>query len=311
MNTGLFAVDSKTGTPSWKDPMPSAGPASFLHLSDNGLLSLPTKEATALQNKRISHFDANTGEVKWDIKQNYGVQSCIQFGDTAVLNLQNAGDKESINLLLLSSGNFLLDKNIALESNVLDMKSVASGVLVISDKELSIVNKKSGEKTGSIFKNQDQSWMLTENKEHLFVMVSGISDILKVNYRSGEISNLLSEKIEFKGGENPQNMEWYNNHLLVSSAQNICDVNVETKKIVFQKYFKAPDRSVAGKIVSGTSAALSFSLSVISAGSTLIGGMVTAGFISSDMSTVCYDLFPEETNAFVADQIKSVADDAK
>jgi hypothetical protein len=162
--------------------MPSAGPASFLHLSDNGLLSLPTKEAMALQNKRISLFDSNTGEVKWDIKQKYGVQSYILFGDTAVLNLQNAGDKESINLLVLSSGNFLLDKNIAVEGNVLNMKSVASGVLVISDKELSIINKKSGEKTGSIFKKQDQSWILTGNKDQLFVMVSGTSNILKVNY---------------------------------------------------------------------------------------------------------------------------------
>jgi outer membrane protein assembly factor BamB len=55
------SIDVKTGAPLWKDPMPSAGPASFLHLSGNGLLSLPTKEAMLLQNKRISLFDANTG----------------------------------------------------------------------------------------------------------------------------------------------------------------------------------------------------------------------------------------------------------
>jgi hypothetical protein len=305
------SIDVKTGAPLWKDPMPSAGPASFLHLSGNGLLSLPTKDATVLQNRRISLFDANTGEVKWDIKQKFGVQSYIQFGDTAVLNLQNAGDKESINLLMLSSGNFLLDKNIAIEGNVLNMKSVAAGVLVVSDKELSIIDKKTGAKTGSIFKKQDQSWILTGNKEQLFVIVSGSSNILKVNYNTGEISNLLSEAIDFKAGENPQNMEWYNDNLLVSSDQNICYINVETQKIIFQKYYKAPGRSVAGKILSGTGAALSFSLSVISAGSTLIGGMVTGGFISSDMSRVCYDLFPDETNAFVADQLKSVTEDAK
>jgi len=305
------SINVKTGDPLWKNPMPSAGPASFLYLSSNGLLSLPTKEATVLQNRRISLFDANTGEVKWDIKQKFGVQSYIQFGDTAVLNLQNAGDKESINLLLLSSGNFLLDKNIAVEGNVLNMKSVAAGVLVITDKELSIINKKSGEKTGSISKKKDQSWILTGNKEQLFVIVSGTSNISKVDYSSGEISNLLSEKIDFKGGENPTKMEWYNGHLLVSSEQNICNVNVETKKIQFQKYYKAPGRSVAGKILSGTGAALSFSVSVISAGSSLIGGMVTGGFISSDMSTVCYDLFPEETNAFVTELLESVAADAK
>jgi hypothetical protein len=212
---------------------------------------------------------------------------------------------------LLSSGNFLLDKNIAVEGNVLNMKSVAAGVLVITDKELSIINKKSGEKTGSISKKKDQSWILTGNKEQLFVIVSGTSNISKVDYSSGEISNLLSEKIDFKGGENPTKMEWYNGHLLVSSEQNICNVNVETKKIQFQKYYKAPGRSVAGKILSGTGAALSFSVSVISAGSSLIGGMVTGGFISSDMSTVCYDLFPEETNAFVTELLESVAADAK
>ena len=66
----------------------------------------------------------------------------------------------------------------------------------------SIVDKKSGEKTGSISKKQDQSWVLTGNKEQLFVMVSGSSNISKVNYSTGEISNLLSETIDFKAISN-------------------------------------------------------------------------------------------------------------
>lgn len=305
------AIDPKTGKSVWNDPMPSGGPTSYLHITPQGILSLPTKEATMLQNKRISLFNADNGEMKWELKQKSGVQSFISFGDTVALDLQNAGDKESINLLSVASGKFMFEKNVRIDGSVLNMKSLPSGLLVVSDEEMTVINKATGDKKSSVTKKKDQRWIMASNAQNLFFVISGESKVYKLNYLTGSLQPLLEKEIEFSGKETPSKLEWYKNHLLITSDQNLCYVDTDKNAIIYQKYYKAPGRTTLGKIVSGTGATFSFAFSMLSAGSTIAGGMITGAFISSDFSTVCYELYPEETNAFVAQSLENIVQGAK
>lgn len=304
-------IDPKTGKSLWNDPMPSSGPTSYLHLTTQGILSLPTKEATMIQNKRISLFNADNGDLKWELKQKSGVQSFISLGDTVALDLQNAGDKESINLLSVSGGKLLFEKNVRIEGSVLNMKSLPSSLLVVSDEELVTINKTTGEKMSSVSKKKDQRWIMASNTQDLFVVVSGESKLYKLNYRSGILQPLLEKDIDFSGKETPAKLEWYKNHLLITSDQNLCYVDTDKKTIIYQKYYKAPGRSTLGKIVSGTGATFSFAFSMMSAGSALAGGMMTGAFLGSDFSSVCYELYPEETNAFVSQSLENIIQGTK
>ena len=305
------SIDPKTGKSLWNDPMPSGGPTSYLHITQQGILSLPTKEATMLQNKRICLFNTDNGDIKWELKQKSGVQSFISFGDTVALDLQNAGDKESINLLSVTNGKFMFEKNVRIEGSVLNMKSLPSGLLVVSDEEIAVITKTSGEKKSSVTKKKDQRWIMTSNAQNLFFIISGESKVYKLDYLTGILQPLLEKEIEFSGKETASKLEWYKGHLLVSSDQNLCYVETEKKAILYQKDYKHPGRSTLGKVVSGTGATFSFAFSMLSAGSTIAGGMITGAFISSDFSSVCYELYPEETNAFVSQSLNNMVQGAK
>ncbi len=305
------ALNVKSGSSVWKDPMPSAGPASFLHLTDAGVLSLPTKDVTMLQNKRIRLFDAATGEIKWEIKHKYGVQSFIPMGHQVALNLQNAGDKESVNVLDLGSGKLQFEKNVAVDGSVLTMKSIPAGILVVSDEELCIIDK-SGEKKSTLAKKKDkEQWILSASDNELYVIISGDNKVYQFDYTTGMQSKLLSEEIDFKGKEDVASMEWYKGKLLLSSPQNLCYIDTKEKKIIYQKYYKAPGRTVAGKILSGVTATVSFTASLAYAGTTMYTGLVTGAIISSDISTVAYQLYPQETDAFMREQLSFMAQGAQ
>jgi outer membrane protein assembly factor BamB len=298
------AVDVKSGNSTWKEAMPSAGPASFLHLSSFGILSLPTKDASLLQNKRIILFDQETGAVKWEIKQKQGVQAYIPMGDKVVLNLQNAGDRESVNILDLNSGKLLFGESVRVDGNILNMKEVASGILVVADEEICIISR-NGEKISTLKKKKEkQQWVMVGTETDLFAVVSGENKLHRVDYASGKISQPFS--FSFQGGESPENMEMYNGGLLVSSPQNLCLLNTSDYQPVYQKYYQAPGKTIAGKILSGYMGVTSLAVSLTAATGTVYTGMVIGRAMNSEAATVAFQLFPKETNKFFADQVNDL-----
>ncbi len=305
------AVDVKSGNSIWKDPMPSAGPASFLHLTPYGLLSLPTKDVAMLENKRIRLFDTRTGEIRWEIKNRYGVQSFLPQGDTVILNLQNSGDKESVNLLNVKTGILVFEKNLAVEGNIQSMKRAGDGLIVVADEEVCFIDLKTGTKKGSITRKKAKRWILCNNGKALFFMEQGGTKLSMIDFATGQLSNPLSSAIDFKGGENPTALEWYKGQLLISSAQNILLADPAAGKIIYQQYYKAPGRSAAGKILSGIGATMEFTLSLVSGAAAAVDGVITGALVTSDAASIAYELDPEGTNKFFEDQLNSMASNAK
>lgn len=308
----IEAVDMNSGKAIWPEPKPSAGPCGFFSLTDKGLLSLPaSKDAAVLQNKKISLFNAENGDLIWEISLKPGVKGYLKNGDMVVVHLQHPGDKESLNAFSLPEGKLRYKKEMMLKGSVVNMKPLKNGTLVLGDEQLFIIDQ-NGEYLGDqVEKSKRDKWIITADNKSVYFTYTGSDLLYKINMEDNKISRVTPKEIQFEGKENIENLEVYKNTVLISSDQNILALNNETYSNLFQKYYKAPGKTTAGKIVSGYQSLGALAASLVSATNTLFGVVYTGVAATSELGQSMAELYPDDTNQLLEGLINETAIDAK
>jgi outer membrane protein assembly factor BamB len=316
----LEAVDVQSGKSIWVADKTAETQPAFLVQTEKGLLSLPSPEGGgSLQNKRITLYNPENGKVVWETKLKPGVKSYLRSQDIFFLSLENTNDKETVNGISLADGKLLYKDPIELKGNLLNLKSIGNYLFLLGDQEIQVADRTTGETTGkAISKDKEDQWLLVTRPDCMYIMISGAHKLYKFDYASGIVKQQEQVNIDFKGKENPTNMEWYENNLLIYSDQNILMLSGNDLKPIYQQYFKAPGKSVAGKIISGIKATGNMISSIANATVTAIGGLVTVAAATSDDVQQIATLYPEETNAIMSsimvatfEQGKETASDVK
>jgi len=298
----LEAVDVQTGKSVWIANKSADVQPAFLVQTEKGLLSLPAPEGGgALQNKRITLYDPQNGKVIWEIKLKPGVKSYLRHEGVFFLSLENTNDKETVNGINLADGKLIYKDPVEIKGNLLNLKLIGNYLFLLGDREIQVADRNTGETTGkAVSKDKEDNWLIVTRPDCMYFMIAGAQKLFKFDYASGIIKQQEQVTIDFKGKENPTNMEWYDRNLLIYSDQNALLLNGTDLKPIYQQYYKAPGKSVAGKIISGIKATGSLVSSIANATVTAIGGLVTvAAFASDDVQQIA-TLYPEETNSIMS-----------
>lgn len=298
----LEAVDVQTGKSNWIADKTAETQPAFLVQTEKGLLSLPSPEGGgSLQNKRITLYNPENGKTIWETKLKPGVKSYLRNQDMFFLSLENTNDKETVNGISLTDGKLLYKNPIELKGNLLNLKSIGNYLFLMGDQEIQVADRTTGETTGkAISKDKEDQWLLVTRPDCMYIMIAGAHKLYKFDYATGIVKQQEQVSIDFKGKENPTNMEWYENNLLIYSDQNMLLLNGADLKPLYQQYFKAPGKSVAGKVISGIKATGKLVSSIANATVTAIGGLVTAAAFGSDDVQQIATLYPDETNAVMS-----------
>lgn len=307
----IEAVDVASGKPLWPDPKPSAGPCGFFLLTDKGLLSLPAaKDAAAFQNKKISLFNPENGEVKWETSLKPGVKGYLKNDDMIVVHLLHPGDRESLNAFSLNDGKLLYKKEMMLKGTVVNMKAMKNGTLVLGDEQLFVINQDGDYQGDQVEKTKKEKWITASDSKAIYFTSSNSPNVYKINMDDNKLSRVTPKAIDFEGKENIENIEIYKNTVLLSSDQNIMALNKDSYATVFQKYYKAPGKTTVGKIFSGYQSLGAFAASLVAGAGTVIDAAFTGALATSQLGQSMAELYPDETNALLNDLVSETVNDA-
>jgi len=157
---------------------------------------------------------------------------------------------------------------------VKDMYLTKHGILILTEKGVQLVDKKTGEfKWDKPIKVKgSEEGILIQGKDYFYTVSKGAIvqiDVAKKGAKS------LTEKIKFSGGETFSSLEVIENLIIMSSDQNVVAVNKNSGDIIHQTYLKAPGQGAVAFSQNMILAAVAIAASANSANLNSNGGNTT------------------------------------
>lgn len=208
---------------------------------NQGLIILPDdgKRTTINYHKFENKSRGEWGKKGKGLKIKGGVYKSVRFDDKVLL-ISSVGSNSFLDILDLGSGETLFKKASKISGDVVGTKMCKQGIAFISTEEVNILNPETGELV--LNKSLTTSAQLTAllNEGNLLVAFDTKANLLiKLDLHSGELTDLSSEKLKFKGKENPTKLEVFPEGYVISSEQNIAVFDKEGK-LLAQEYYAAP-----------------------------------------------------------------------
>src|SRR6185436_5757977 len=205
---------------------------------------------------KISMFDYETGVEKWEkgAKLNGTVTAYSYSKKGLVIAMQSQAGDYSINIVNLSTGEFMLDKPLKVKGTLEEIRMTDKGVLYLTTNEINILSLTTGDPvfSKSIKAGEDKEVLRTEKDNLIYAFSTADNTLYKVNADAGT-STAIASGIKFEGNETPSAIEARDNGILLSSNQNMTLFGSDGKQI-YHSFFPAPSISNFAKAVYGISA---------------------------------------------------------
>jgi outer membrane protein assembly factor BamB len=224
----ITACSYTDGKQVWATPVKTSGPIGQIIYDEKGLILCPGSAnvkgiaATGL----LKMVDEKTGEELWGegIKFNGGIKT-YAYTDKglAVVMVNSSSEKNSINIIDVASGKFVLPKSVNLEGDVQYLELVPKGLLYKTDRTVNILGLESDaslfafpvqskKERPIIFANAGDRFYFFSDEDH---------NVYEINKTAGTGKQLNKTKIEFQGGETPAFIEVRKDGIALYSEQNV------------------------------------------------------------------------------------------
>tara|TARA_R110002124_G_scaffold87407_1_gene225073 strand:+ start:102565 stop:104436 length:1872 start_codon:yes stop_codon:yes gene_type:complete len=255
-NTKVHKV-SNTGAELWKDPAKVKGSVVNFEILPQGLAIVSNKDDggsnsvfAAKNESEIGFLSAANGEDLWEKapKTKGYVQHFYIMDDGILFGIYQGG----INKISFD-GKTLFKKPLKTGENILTMANTPQGLIYITSEDANIVNLETGEQVWNKplkYRRADAiSSTYDKNKDRY--LISADETLFAIDASSGEVSTLAESK--FEGKEAPASIEIRDNGILLSSDQNLMNLNWDGEK-QWHEYYRAPGKSAMGAILAGVTA---------------------------------------------------------
>jgi len=228
-----------TGKYKWEEAPEYPGKISHVRLTPDGLLLGTDNGGQSRTNLHL--FDGN-GAGTWGKKGN-GLSvrgSVIQSMpvDNGWLLISKSGNSNFIQVVEKESGEYVYKKPVKISGNVAISKSLPSGLLLVSEDEMNVLNLSTGEWLLSKSVSTNPSLVAIRDSE-VYFFDTKLQQIGKLSTTDLGVSQLGTEKVKFEGREQPQRLELRDEGVLLFSEQNLTTIGYEGNK-VYSIYYPAP-----------------------------------------------------------------------
>ncbi len=262
-NTKIHKI-ANNGTILWEDEAKVKGVVTNFEILKQGLavVSNTYNEGKSIlagrSESKIALLNAVNGEDLWDKapKTKGYVQHFYIMEDGILFGIYEGG----INKVSFD-GKTLFKKPLKTGENILTMAQTPQGLIYITSEDANIVNLSTGEQVWSKplkYKRADAISSTYDEKNDRY-LISADEELFAVAAKSGSVSTLAKSK--FEGKESPSHVEVRSNGILLTSDQNMMNLNWEGEKN-WHEYKRAPGKSAFGAILAGVTAVASAAGSV-------------------------------------------------
>ncbi|MCY7409601.1 MAG: PQQ-like beta-propeller repeat protein [Chitinophagales bacterium] len=258
-NTYAMSYKLSDGTQRWKSVAKQSGLVDKIIFDPEGLIIASRIDSlNNIVKPKISMFDYETGVEKWEkgAKLNGTVKAYCYSKKGLVIAMESQGGNYSINIVNLSTGEFMLDKALKVKGTLEEIRMTDKGVLYLTTNEINILSITTGDPVfpKSIKASGTESVLRVEDDKNIYAYSTSDNSLYKVNANAGTMA-AIATGIKFDGNETPQLFEIRENGLVLSSNQNITHFDFSGKQI-YHSYYPAPSISNFAKAVYGISAVL-------------------------------------------------------
>ncbi|MFN4083763.1 MAG: hypothetical protein ACK4K9_09045 [Bacteroidia bacterium] len=262
LKSPLYKVNINTGNFEWKKPIQVKGAIKQAKLLKDGLFVY----SEDLKTFEVNIYDTQTGLKKWkkSFTDKGGISNKIFLDDRLVFGTTTG----EVNTLYWN-GTKGLKKPIETGPGFREFDLTEDGNLFyLTSRFMGIANLKDGGFVKSPAKFRKVELMTTayDEKNQRFVVSTGN----EVFFIDKEGNNKKVADIKFKEDENPNKIEFRKGGILLSASQNAMLIDYDGN-VKYNVYYKAPGKSVAGKILAGAIA--------VTAGAAAMSNSMKAGMM--------------------------------
>ena len=254
-NTKIFKIGGD-GSELWADNAKVQGVVSNFQILPQGLAVVSDKDTAGKSvlagrsESKIALLSATNGEDLWDKapKTKGFVQHFYVMDDGILFGVYSGG----INKVSFD-GKPLFKKPLKTGENILTMAETDNGLIYITSEDANIVNLDTGDqiwkkplkykKASAVSSTYDA----TNNR----YLISADDALLAIDATTNDVTTLAESK--FDGKEDPTHVEMRDGGILLTSDQNLSLLEWKGEE-QWHSYYKAPGKSLAGKLIAGASA---------------------------------------------------------
>jgi outer membrane protein assembly factor BamB len=245
-NKIVSLVEARTGRFLWDDPVKLDGKVTQYIPLEAGVII-----ATGGKSPEIHMLDYQ-GNRKWG-KNGPNLSGQVIDATLAskglVIAMENSKGKNSISVLNYQTGEHVFGKRLKVDGQIEDLQLTPKGVFYRTTEEMNIQSFDTGKDLWdkSIKFKKGSLGCYKGKKNYVF----GDGNIFEVNMDEGTVAPFIKGKVKMEEGEMPTSLRDGGDGFLLSAAQNVIKLGYDGS-IMFDKYYRSPDRSLAGKLVFGT-----------------------------------------------------------
>ncbi len=256
----VMAYNFSDGKQAWSKPAKQSGLADRIIYDPEGLIIASAVDPNNnLIKPKLNMFDYKTGEAKWEKGAKLsGTVTNYSYSDKGlVVAMESEKGNYYINIVNLSSGEFVLNKDLKLKGALEEIKLCDKGVFYKTSNEVNILNLSSGDPVfpKSIRADKDQRLISSWKDESCYVFNPSDATLYEVSLKSASQKPLVKEQIQFSEKEIPTVIETRNNGIMLGSSQTVALYGFDGSK-KFQTYFPSTGQSGFMKALLGVSAVL-------------------------------------------------------
>ncbi|HYV91532.1 MAG TPA: PQQ-binding-like beta-propeller repeat protein [Chitinophagales bacterium] len=258
-NTYAMSYKLSDGSQRWKQVAKQSGLVDRIIFDPEGLIIASAVDPkNNIVKPKISLFDYETGVQKWEkgAKLNGTVRAYSYSKKGLVIAMESEHGNYSINIVNLSTGEFILDKPLKVKGTLEEIRMTDKGVLYLTTNEINILSLTTGDPVfpKSIKASEDHSVLRAEKDNLIYAYSTSENALYKVNVDAGTMQSIATG-IKFDANETPLSLETRDNGVLLSSNQNMTLFGFDGKQI-YHSFYPAPGISNFAKAVYGISAVL-------------------------------------------------------
>ncbi|MFT5891740.1 MAG: hypothetical protein ACI9Y7_001847 [Dokdonia sp.] len=257
-NTKIFKIGGD-GSELWADNAKVQGVVSNFQILPQGLAVVSDKDTAGKSilagrsESKIALLSATNGEDLWDKapKTKGFVQHFYVMDDGILFGVYSGG----INKVSFD-GKPLFKKPLKIGENILTMAETDNGLIYITSEDANIVNLNTGDQVWKkpLKYKKASAVSSTYDATNNRYLISADDELLAIDATTNDVTTLAESK--FDGKEDPTHVEMRDGGILLTSDQNLSLLEWKGGE-QWHSYYKAPGKSLAGKIVAGVTAVAS------------------------------------------------------
>ncbi|MGV6832394.1 MAG: outer membrane protein assembly factor BamB family protein [bacterium] len=261
-NTRIYKLNS-SGNEAWTEERKVKGNVSNFQILDQGLAVVSDvapsgakglgKLTASKAESKITMFSASTGADLWEKapKTKGYVQHFYVMDDGILFGIQEGGINK-----ISYEGNTLFKKPLKTGENILTMAQTPQGLIYITSEDANIVNLETGDKVWDKplkFKRADVVSSDFDEKNNRY-LIAADEKLFAIDADSGN-SEIIAEA-DFEGKEDPTHIEVRENGILLTSDQNMMQLDWEGTTN-WHEYHRAPGKSALAVVLLAATAVAS------------------------------------------------------